>query len=150
MKTDVALMASNILPYVAIGAVGFFVLLIITVLLRRAVRRWRFGDKRNDVARHWKAVEDLVSRGDEISLRMAIIQADAVLELALKTRNFSGETTGERLNSASKMYRQLESTFRARSLRNTLVHEAGAKVKNSTALWAIGEFKKALVVLGAL
>ncbi len=150
MKTDVVSIVSEALPSVAFGAVGFVVLLIVTVLLRRAVRRWRFGDKRNDVARHWKAVEDLVNRGDEISLRMAIIQADAVLDLALKTRNFSGETTGERLNSASKMYRQLEPTFRARSLRNTLVHEAGSKVKNSTAFWAIGEFKKALVVLGAL
>ncbi len=150
MNTDVASMASAVLPYVVIGIVGFVLLLIATVWLRRAMRRWRFGSERDNVAKHWKAVEDLANRGDAMSLKLAIIQADAVLDLALKAKSFPGTTTGERLKFASRKYHDLQRTFWARSLRNTLVHEAGSEMKISQAQKAIVEFKRALIVLGAL
>lgn len=140
----------NMLPYVALGIIGLLILLVSTVWLRRAMRRWRFGKEVESVAKHWKAVEVLVIRGDEMSLRLAIIQADAVLDFALKAKAFSGTTTGERLNSASKKYKRLQNTFWARSLRNTLVHEAGSVLKVSQAQKAIAEFKFALITLGAL
>lgn len=150
MKTDVASMASAVLPYVVIGVVGFVFLLIATVWLRRAMRRWRFGSERDNVAKHWEAVEDLAGRGDVMSLRLAIVHADAVLDLALKAKSFPGKTTGERLKFASRKYHQLQQTFWARSLRNTLVHEAGSNLKIAQAEKAIAEFKRALIVLGAL
>lgn len=150
MKTDVASMASAVLPYVVIGAVGFVFLVIAAVWIRRAMRRWRFGSERSNVANHWRAVEDLASRGDVMSLRLAIIQADAVLDLALKAKAFPGTTTGERLKFASRKYHNLQQTFWARSLRNTLVHEAGSELKIAQAEKALAEFKRALVTLGAL
>ncbi len=140
----------DIIPYVVIGVVGFVFLVIATVWIRRTMRRWRFGSERDSVAKHWKAVEDLAGRGDIMSLRLAIIQADAVLELALKAKAFPGTTTGERLKFASRKYHDLQRTFWARSLRNTLVHEAGSELKIAQAEKAIAEFKRALVVLGAL
>lgn len=140
----------DIVPYIAIGAVGFIILVILTVWLRRAMRRWRFGKEGESVAKHWKEVEKLADRGDEMSLKLAIIQADAVLDFALKAKAFSGTTTGERLNSASKKYKRLQNTFWARSLRNTLVHEAGSILKIAQAHKAIAEFKFALITLGAL
>ncbi len=143
-------MASAVLPYVVIGAVGFVFLLIATVWLRRAMRRWRFGSERDSVVKHWRAVEDLAGRGDAMSLKLAIIQADAVLDLALKAKSFPGTTTGERLKFASRKYHNLQRTFWARSLRNTLVHEAGSELKIAQAKKAIAEFKRALVTLGAL
>lgn len=138
------------IPYVVIGAVGFVFLVIATVWLRRAMRRWRFGSERDSVVKHWKAVEDLADRGDATHLRLAIIQADAVLDLALKAKAFPGTTTGERLKFASRKYHNLQRTFWARSLRNTLVHEAGSELKIAQAEKAIAEFKRALIVLGAL
>lgn len=150
MKTDVASMASAVLPYVVIVAVGFVFLVIAAVWIRRAMRRWRFGSERSNVAKHWRAVEDLASRGDVMSLRLAIIQADAVLDLALKAKAFPGTTTGERLKFASRKYHNLQQAFWARSLRNTLVHEAGSELKIAQAEKALAEFKRALVTLGAL
>jgi len=143
-------MISAVLPYVAIGAASFIILVILTVWLRRTMRRWRFGSEQGNVAKHWKAVEDLAARGDVMSLRLAIVHADAVLDLALKAKAFPGTTTGERLNSASKKYTRLQNTFWARSLRNTLVHEPGSELKISQAHKAIAEFKFALITLGAL
>ncbi len=147
---DLGSVKIDIFLSVLIGAIGFVVLLIATVWLKRAMRRWRFGKEGESVAKHWKEVEKLADRGDEMSLKLAIIQADAVLDFALKAKAFRGETTGERLSAASRKYTRLKNTFWARSLRNTLVHEAGSELKIAQAHKAIAEFKFALITLGAL
>lgn len=151
MKTvDPMIPFADFLPYVVIGVVGFVFLVIMATWIRRAVRRWRFGSERDQVAKHWKEVESLIVRGDVMSLRLGLIQADAVLDLALKAKAFPGTTTGERLKFASRKYRELRKAFWARSLRNRLVHEAGSETSAGELRRAIGELKRALVVMGAL
>ncbi len=140
----------DLLRYVAIGLVGFVVVVVILVWMRRTLRKWRFGAERENVAKHWADVEALMKRGDAMSYRLAVIQADAVLDLALKVKAFPGTTTGERLKFASRKYKDLKKTFWARSVRNRIVHEAGAELKIAEAKSAIGELRRALVVLGAL
>jgi hypothetical protein len=135
---------------IVIAVVGFVFTVIALTWIRRAARRWRFGAERDVVAKHWADVENLIDRGDDMSLRLALIQADAVLDLALKAKAFPGTTTGERLKFASRKYRQLRQTFWARSLRNRLVHEAGAEVSTGELRRAVGELKRALETLGAL
>lgn len=137
------------LVFFVAGIIGFFILLFVTVWARRAVRRWRFGN-RNEIAKYWQAVDDLMKRGDATSYRLALIQADAVLDLALKSKAFPGTTTGERLKFASRKYRNLRRAFWARSLRNKLVHEAGLDVKTSEIRSAVAELRRALVTMGAL
>ena len=114
------------------------------------IRLTRYNHKRDNVAKHWADVEALMQRGDAISYRLALIQADAVLDLALKVKAFPGTTTGERLKFASRKYTDLKQTFWARSLRNRIVHEAGAELKIAEVKSAIGALKQALVILGAL
>ena len=137
-----------VFPFI-ISIIFFCILLIATVWIRRAVRRWRFGN-RNEVVKYWKAVEDLLKRGDATSYRLALIQADAVLDVALKAKAFPGTTTGERLSFATKKYPNLRNTFWARSLRNRLVHEAGIEIKTGEIQRAVAELRRALVTLGAL
>mgnify|MGYP001567257168 FL=1 len=149
MQTEIVSLP-NVLPYVVIGTIGFVLAIILTVWVRRTLRRWRFGADRESVTKHWQAVEDLAARGDAMSYRLAIIQADAVLDLALKAKAFPGTTTGERLKFASRKYRDLRRAFWARSLRNRLVHEAGSDLKIGDAKRAIADFREALVELGAL
>ena len=150
MQTDEIFSLQDVLQYVAIGLVGFVLAVVMLVWVRRTLRRWRFGEERENVAKHWAEVEALMKRGDAMSYRLAIIQADAVLDLALKTKAFPGTTTGERLKFASRKYKDLRKTFWARSVRNRIVHEAGSELKIAEAKRVIIELKRALVVLGAL
>ncbi len=145
-----AKLSFDVPQYVAIGLVGFVLAVVMLVWIRRTLRRWRFGAERDNVAKHWADVEALMQRGDAISYRLALIQADAVLDLALKVKAFPGTTTGERLKFASRKYTDLKQTFWARSLRNRIVHEAGAELKIAEVKSAIGALKQALVILGAL
>ncbi len=138
------------IEYIAVGILGFVLAVVMLVWIRRTLRRWRFGAERENVAKHWVEVEALMKRGDAMSYRLAVIHADAVLDLALKTKAFPGTTTGERLKFASRKYPELKKTFWARSVRNRIVHEAGSELKIIEAKGVIGELRKALVILKTL
>ena len=66
MQTEIVSLP-NVLPYVVIGTIGFVLAIILTVWVRRTLRRWRFGADRESVTKHWQAVEDLAARGDAMA-----------------------------------------------------------------------------------
>ena len=124
--------------------------MIIASSLLRALRRWQFGNQREEVKKAWADVEGLLTRGDTMSLRLAVIHADAVLDLALKSKHFPGDTMGHRLRVATYKYRNLRRVGWAHGLRNKLVHEANQSLKSSEAQRAVAAFRSALKEMGAL
>ncbi len=121
------------------------------VWLAKGLRRPEmYGMSRNDVAERWQQVEDLVNRGDELSLKMAVMEADKLLDHALKARMFAGETLGERLKVAVYKYPKLRDVWPAHLMRNRLVHEANFRLNNGEAKRAISNFRKSLQELGVL
>lgn len=81
---------------------------------------------------------------------LAVIDADKLLDEALKKRHFKGKTTGERLVSAQRSLSNNDGVWFAHKLRNRLVHEPNVKLKKNEAQNALGGFKQALKDLGAL
>ena len=80
---------------------------------------------------------------------LAVIDADKLLDEALKRRNFKGKTMGERLVSAQRTLGDNDAVWYAHKLRNRLVHEPDVKLKKSEAQTALNGFKKGLTDLGA-
>ena len=83
-------------------------------------------------------------------MALAVIDADKLLDDALKKRGFKGKTTGERLVSAQRSLSNNDAIWYAHKLRNRLVHEPDIRLKKNEAQKALGNFKQALVDLGAL
>ncbi len=81
---------------------------------------------------------------------LAVIDADKLLDEALRKRGFSGKTMGERLVAAQRSISDNDAVWYAHKLRNRLVHEPDVKLKKSEAQNALGGFKKGLHDLGAL
>ncbi len=81
---------------------------------------------------------------------LAIVDADKLLDLALKKRHFRGKTMGERLVSAQRIISDNDSVWYAHKLRNRLVHEPGVRLKKREAQTALAGFKQGLKDLGAL
>ena len=82
--------------------------------------------------------------------RLAVIEADKVLDRALKDLNFSGATMGDRMKSATQvMGKQNNNVWSAHKLRNRLVHEE-TKPKARDIRRAINAYQAALKKLGAL
>lgn len=80
--------------------------------LRRAIWRER-----------WQAILRKVSPASPESMRLAIIEADALVNNVLKEMGLEGEHMSDRLaNLNPENYRHLEDLWRAHRLRNNLVH----------------------------
>jgi hypothetical protein len=84
------------------------------------------------------------------SWQFAIMNADKLLDSALKDRGVAGTTLGERLKNAKPYLTNIDSVWRAHKLRNHIAHEDGVAVTRRQASEALKIFKRALIDLGAL
>jgi hypothetical protein len=80
---------------------------------------------------------------------LAIIDADKLLDQALKKRRFKGKTMGERLVSAQRFLSDNDTVWYAHKLRNRLVHEPNIRLKKKEAQAALAGFRQGLRDLGA-
>lgn len=82
---------------------------------------------------------------------LAIINADKLLDDALKRRHFKGKTMGERLVAAQRSLSDNDSTWYCHKLRNKLVHESDdVKLREKDVRHALAGSRQALKDLGAL
>ena len=82
--------------------------------------------------------------------QMAVIEADKLLDEALKRRSFKGATMGERMVSAQAKLSNNNAAWNAHKLRNRLVHEQNVRLRDNEIDQALRGFKQALKDLGAL
>lgn len=97
----------------------------------------------------WDDITATAARPDQ-SARFAVIEADKLLDYALKARGYKGETMGDRLRAAGHDFSYTDDVWHAHKLRNKLVHEAEYQVDARLINRAIGQFYQALKDLGAL
>jgi hypothetical protein len=81
---------------------------------------------------------------------LAIVDADKLLDQALKKRHFKGKTMGERLVSAQRFISDNDAVWYAHKLRNRLVHEPNVRLKKKEAQNALSGFRQGLKDLGAM
>lgn len=79
--------------------------------------------ERNDNPR-WKYILTLMQSPNESDWRIAIMDADSLLEDALKDRGLSGETVSDLLDGAKESgYRFIQDAWDAHIVRNKIAHE---------------------------
>lgn len=122
--------------------------------LWRAVRRLfapkLVGMDRKGIKARWEEVERLVEAGDHMSLKMAVLEADKLLDHALKAMAMSGTTLGERLKFAAYRYPDIRKVWWAHRLRNSLAHEPTFQLERHTARRAVKQFKRTMRMLNVL
>ena len=97
---------------------------------------------------HWNELLSKVKTSEGTIL--AVIDADKLLDEALIKRGYKGKTMGERMVSAQRAFSNNDSVWFAHKLRNRLVHEPGAKLRQHDAKTALSGIKQGLRDLGAL
>lgn len=96
----------------------------------------------------WQAAQKLCASQETWPL--AIINADKLLDDALKKCNYKGKSMGERLASAQRDLSNNDSVWYGHKLRNRLVHEDEVKLKQSDVQKALMGIRQAMRDLGAL
>ena len=145
---------SIIVTFVLLGATIFF--MIRTGYI--AVRVDRFRDvilktnlpKKRSI-RAWRHVTGHFARGDENSLKVAVIEADNLLDEALRLAGYRGANLGERLKKITSAELPLiNEIWEAHKLRNRMAHETNFRLDRATAERALEVYQKVFQDLGIL
>lgn len=108
-------------------------------------------EKMDKITEEWQKITQDFQRGDDANLKLAIIEADKLLDDILKKANFQGADMGERLeNINSAQISCIDDIWRAHRVRNKIAHEQNFTIKHDEAEILIKIYEKALGELQVL
>jgi hypothetical protein len=96
------------------------------------------------------AAENQLKHDDQGSYSLSVLNADKLVDQALRELGLPGETMGEKLKNSPKKFSDINSLWLAHKLRNRIAHETNVVVGYDEARYALASFKKALKDLGAI
>lgn len=99
---------------------------------------------------NWLAIEQSIVKGNEGTYHLAILNADKLVDQALKERGYSGQTMGDRIKATRGQLSHRNDLWAAHKLRNRIAHESGVKVSYMQTRRALSGFKHTLKDLGAI
>lgn len=98
----------------------------------------------------WMSIEHSLIKDQPATFQMAVLNADKLVEQALKDKGVAGQTMGERLKASKAQFTRLDALWNAHKLRNQVAHEPDVKISYDQARRALAAFKRALKDLGAI
>lgn len=98
----------------------------------------------------WLAIEKQLRSDEPSSAHLCVLNADKLLDQALKERGVKGESMGERMKNARDSWSNANAVWTAHKLRNQIAHEADVRVSYDDARRALASFKQALKDMGAI
>lgn len=136
LHSPIALIAAGVLVLVVFASTSLSML-----LRKRALNTEKFKER-------WADVQKLCKNSDTWPL--AVINADKLLDEALKKTNFKGKTMGERLVAAQRTLSDNDGVWFGHKLRNKIVHEEIPRLYRRDVESALRGLRQALKDLGAL
>lgn len=127
--------------------------LIIGALAIATIMFTKKGGMQLDVDKYrlkWMGIEKQLSKDDQSGCVLAVLNADKLLDQALRDRGIRGQTMGERMKSAKNMWTNANAVWGAHKLRNQIAHESDHHLSYEDARRAIAGFKQALKDVGAI
>lgn len=128
-------------------------LLIIAGALLAVMTVTKKGGGQLDVDRYrsrWLAIEQQLKKDNPSSYQLCILEADKLLDHAMKARGVKGETMGERMKTARGTWTNANAVWSAHKLRNQIAHESGISVGYDDTRRALAGFKLGLKDIGAI
>ncbi len=140
---------------IVLGIAGAVLAYLVLRGLWRAIRKALFkpelhGLDRRGIASRWDEIEKMTAGKGDMQLKIAIMEADKLLDHALKALAMAGSTLGERLKFAAYKYPKISEVWWAHRLRNQLVHESSFYLEPSMARRAVAQYRKTLQMLNLL
>jgi len=137
----------TILPYIKIISFLASVVLVCAIIsLRNKVKKfgekvektidaWEEGKATKELAiAMWEQVQKKIESGNEAELKLAVIEADKILDEVLKAMKLEGEGFAERLEKLSvKEIPNIQALWDAHKIRNRIVHEAAYHLRSDVA-----------------
>lgn len=129
--------------------IGVLVIAVLLFVIIIATRRSPKGLNKEKYQKDWLTIEQSLTN-DSGTWQLAVMNADKLLDRALKERGYKGSTMGERMTSAGRSLTKREAAWAAHKLRNRLAHEDNVRLTPKLTRQAMASIKYALKDLGAL
>jgi hypothetical protein len=137
---------------------GLMVAFLIVIVLVGAgilfvIAHGRKGGQALDLERYrtsWLQIERQVVRGEESSYHLAILNADKLLDQALRQRGINGTTMGERMKFSRDTWSNANAVWTAHKLRNQIAHEPNVRIEYDDTRRALVAYRQALKDIGAI
>jgi len=136
--------SSIIFLFIAIIILGGAFLAVIALTRKPALKL-----NQNKYRERWLIITGSVNE-EQGTQQLAILNADKLLDQALKERGIKGETMGDRMKNAKTLFRDNNSVWSAHKLRNRIAHEDNARMTMKQTNNALADFRAALQDMGAL
>lgn len=104
----------------------------------------------NKYRSRWMSIESRLKRDDENTHIVCILDADKLLDQALRERGLNGKTMAERMKQYQGKWTNGNGVWAAHKLRNKLAHETEARVDYERARQALIAYKQGLKDTGAI
>lgn len=132
--------------------ISFFLIYLIIVLLKKSDAGWwvreAFNSRRiayGNPNQRWENIVKRFSLGDDANMKLAIIEADNLMDEILKLMSLPGENMGERMKQFEKHeLASIDQLWEAHKLRNRIVHEPGLRLMHEEAQKALEGYEAAL------
>ena len=125
--------------------------LIVGAILFGVITMTKGGKTQLDVDKYrskWLEIEQKLTRDDVASHQLCILNADKLLDQALRERGFQGNTMGERMKVVQ--WSNANAVWASHKLRNQIAHESDVAIEYDTARRALAGFKQGLKDVGAI
>lgn len=135
-------MNTSVLIFIIVVAVVVLVVLnLVNKTNVKGIDKTHFINEWNDIIAEFK---------DPKSRNMSVINADKLLDEALKCMGFGGETMGQRLIGAKNSLKHRDAIWNAHKLRNKIVHETRYDSNEKTVKAALQAYHQTFKDLGVL
>jgi hypothetical protein len=98
----------------------------------------------------WMSIESRLKRDDNNSHIVCVLDADKLLDQALRERGLSGKTMADRMKQCQGKWTNGNGVWAAHKLRNKLAHETDARIDYERARQALVAYKQGLKDMGAI
>ncbi len=140
-----------IISYIIIALVALVLFGLAWAKAQQWIKRRRLGAiDHQSLARRWQEIETMFGSDSEAARKLAVLEADKLLDEILKSLRLPGTTMGERLKVAGYKYDGVRDAWTGHKIRNRLVHESTFHLSPRLAKEAVLSFKSALHSLGIL
>lgn len=95
-------------------------------------------------------IEHQLKQDELSSYHLSVLNADKLVDQALRELGVKGQTMGERMKNSASRFSDRNGIWEAHKLRNVIAHESEAVVTYEEARRALYFFRKALKDLGAI
>ena len=98
----------------------------------------------------WLKIETSLSRSDSNSHIVCVMEADKLLDQALRDKGLSGKTMAERMKQCQGKWSNGNGVWAAHKLRNRLAHDTDVTIDYDRSRQALIAFKQGLKDIGAI